>query len=310
MKNKPKLIIKIIIYIIAIILGSNLASIVIDNVTTNNIAISSKISASNELRMANTTTSDNFFYDVSSIFYQSHPDSTFLVNQFNNSTFLYNGIKLPESPTLSIGATVDSDFLFGLVIKFASIKEPILGFQLLLREQFTLYGSVIFTNNYSSSMRFNRTDNIVNGYRIWNIEPTTATGDSLYFVFNTGYTTTTINRPFDLIQYQMIGNPNEAYDNGYNVGYKEGESVGYQNGYNMGYDKAIGESVSSPEHIFYGAWALLKTFGELAFQFFSIPVFGDLTLGLIFVVIPFIISLIQLIINILIKFIGLGGSNS
>lgn len=109
--------------------------------------------------------------------------------------------------------------------------------------------------------------------------------------------------------YQGLGNSNQIYELGLTQGYDNGYNVGYDSGYNLGfndgYDQSTADGVANPENIFYTIWSILTTFGDLLLMFFNTPVWGDLTLGFVFIVIPFGFSLVQKVINIIIKLVGM-----
>lgn len=102
----------------------------------------------------------------------------------------------------------------------------------------------------------------------------------------------------------------QGFDDGYYEGYDYGLNIGYDEGYNAGYDRALSEGISNPENVFYTIWSILTTCGDLLYQFFTTPLFGDVTIGFVFIIIPFGFTLIENIIKIIVKLVTmfLGGS--
>lgn len=304
---KNNLLIKCAIALIGLIFGFIFFCNIIDTVTQG-ACVSSKIEAKyNDLRLTNTTTYENFFSDTTAIYYESFPDYQYILNQYNESAFIYNGIKLPEIPTFSIAPTIDDNQQYALAISFASLKMPILGFEVLIRSEFSMSGAyLISTDGSSVALNYSITQTTANGYTVWNIYPNTATGMQLYIVFSTGFTTTTISRPIDSVVYQ-VQNASGAYDSGYNAGYDVGYNTGYSTGYDIGYDDGVSLGIENPENFFYTAWSLLTTLGNLFLVFFNTRIFGGITCGMVFIVLPFTMSILSKIISIIIKLISLGG---
>lgn len=298
---------KIITHLIFLIFGFILASYAIDSIIcqpySNNV---NSAPFSSDLRMVNTTTPDNFFYDIDYIYYENALNISESLGQYDTAEYIYYGVNLPQTPTLSFGATIDTEYKWSLVFSFKSVKKPTLGFSVWLRKEFTLYESRIlqsYNYYYTSYLEIAPTTNIIGNYKEWKVLPSTTTGDIITFQFNTGYTTSTISRPFDSVTYSVGGEQlyNAGYDRGYEAGYTDGNNIGY----NAGYDKALSEGISNPEHIFYSIWAILTTCGDVLYQFFTIPLFGDISVGFVFVIIPFLFSLVEKVIQIIVKLISM-----